>query len=589
MHEGKVVHMRGALQDVTERKLADLRLRSQLQRLHLLEHITRAIGERQDLASILQVVARTLEEELPLDFCCICLYNAGDSSLTVAAVGLASTPLGEQMSLTERARIPIDENGLSRCVRGNLVYEPSIAEHDFPFPQRLFAGGLRAMVAAPLQVESQVFGALIAARREPNSFSSGECEFLRQLSEHVALAANQAQMHGALQGAYEELRTSQQAAMQQERLRVLGQMASGIAHDINNAISPIMLYTDSLLENDTTLSERARSSLITIQQAASDVAETVARMREFYRQRDAQSVLLPVQLSELVHQTIELTRARWEAMPQQGGVVIEVKPELAAPMQLAMGFESEIREALTNLIFNAVDAMPRGGTLTLRTGMRAVAGQPEQAMIEVMDTGTGMDEGTLRRCLEPFYTTKGERGTGLGLAMVYGVMQRHGGSVEIDSALGSGTTFRLLFAVASAVEAMPIDQAPLSVPSGLTLLLVDDDPIVLKSLRDILELDGHTVFTANGGQQGVDLFRASLAADGRRFSLVFTDLGMPHVDGRTVAAAVKESSPATPVVLLTGWGERLLSEGTTPKNVDRVMSKPPRMQELRKALAELHK
>jgi CheY-like chemotaxis protein len=258
-------------------------------------------------------------------------------------------------------------------------------------------------------------------------------------------------------------------------------------------------------------------------------------------------------------------------------------------MQLAMGFESEIREALTNLIFNAVDAMPRGGTLTLRTAMRAVAGHPGQAMIEVTDTGTGMDEETRRRCLEPFFTTKGERGTGLGLAMVYGVMQRHGGSVEIDSALDQGTTFRLLFAVASDVDVRPTDEAPLSVPSGLTLLLVDDDPIVLKSLRDILELDGHTVLTANGGQQGIDLFRASLETGGRRISLVFTDLGMPHVDGRTVAAAVKQSSPATPVVMLTGWGERLLSEGTTPKNVDRVMSKPPRVAELRKVLAEAQK
>jgi len=587
VRDGEVVHMRGALQDVTAHKLSELQLRAQLQRLHLLEQITRAIGERQDLASILQVVARTVEEELPLDFCCVCLYNAGERNLTIAAVGLAGAPLGEQMSLTERARIQIDENGLSRCVRGKLVYEPDISVHRFPFPQRLFAGGLRAMVAAPLQIESQVFGVLIAARREVNSFSSGECEFLRQLSEHVALAAHQAQMHGALQSAYEELRSTQQAVMQQERLRVLGQMASGIAHDINNAISPIMLYADSLLESDTSLSQRARNGLATIQRAASDVAETVARMREFYRARAAEVELEPVQLNELVSQMVDLTRARWEAMPQQRGVVIEMKLDLAPRMKPATAIESEVREALTNLIFNAVDAMPAGGTLTLRTGTRAVAGQREQAMIEVIDTGTGMDEETRRRCLEPFFTTKGERGTGLGLAMVYGVLQRCGGSMEIESAPGSGTTVRLLFELAGAAEPKPAEAAPLRVPSGLTLLLVDDDPIVLKSLRDTLELDGHTVVTAHGGQQGIDLFRSSRDAGGKGFSMVITDLGMPHVDGRTVAAAVKESAAGTPVVLLTGWGERLLAEGQTPEHVDRVLSKPPRLQELRKAFAEL--
>jgi CheY-like chemotaxis protein len=253
-----------------------------------------------------------------------------------------------------------------------------------------------------------------------------------------------------------------------------------------------------------------------------------------------------------------------------------------------MGIESEIREALTNLVFNAVDAMPQGGTLTLRT--RSIPGEAghEQALIEVVDTGAGMDEETRRRCLEPFFTTKGERGTGLGLAMVYGVIQRNGGSIEIDSAPGAGTTVRLSFAV-SAVEPKAVETTALVIPTGLTLLLVDDDPTVLKSLRDTLELDGHTILIANGGQQGIDLFREARRAGARPFSLVITDLGMPHVDGRAMAAAVKESSPATPVVLLTGWGERLLAEGTAPKHVDRVLSKPPRMQELRKALAELVK
>jgi signal transduction histidine kinase/CheY-like chemotaxis protein len=413
--------------------------------------------------------------------------------------------------------------------------------------------------------------------------SSGECEFLRQLSEHVALAAHQAQLHGALQTAYEELRNTQQSVMQQERLRVLGQMASGIAHDINNAISPVALYTDSLLEKEPGLSERARGYLRTIQQATSDVAETVARMREFYRNRVGQSELVPVDINLIVPQVIEPTRARWESMPQQRGIVIEVRTALEPGAPLVMGANSEIREALTNLIFNAVDAMPQGGVLTLRTRCDGV----DRVLIEVVDSGIGMNDETRRRCLEPFFTTKGERGTGLGLAMVYGVMQRHGGDLEIDSAPGFGTTVRLSF-VAASTSAAAATERNLVLPVGLTILLVDDDPILLKSLRETLELDGHTVLTASAGKQGIELFQASVDPSGQStISAVITDLGMPHVDGRSVARAIKQASRATPIILLTGWGERLLAEGETQPNIDRVLSKPPRLRELRSALCEL--
>src|SRR5690606_20837192 len=289
VEDGRVVRMRGALQEITERKQTELRLQAQLQRLHLLERTTRAIAERQDVASILQVVIGTLETQMPLEFGCVCMHDAADQALTVTALGAASSRLATQVGMEAGARIPVEENGLSRCVQqGRLACEADLTAVQAPFAQRLAAAGLRSLVAAPLLVEGRVFGVLLAARREPSGFSSSDAEFLRQLSEHVALAAHQAQLHSALQAAYEDLHATQQAVMQQERLRVLGQMSSGIAHDINNAISPIMLYTDSLLETEPGLSERARQSLNTIQQAVSDVAETVARMREFYRQREAQ-------------------------------------------------------------------------------------------------------------------------------------------------------------------------------------------------------------------------------------------------------------------------------------------------------------
>jgi PAS domain S-box-containing protein len=587
---GAVVKWFGSNTDFDDYKQSEQRLQAQLERLGLLDRLTRAIGERQDLHSILQVVVRSLEDQLPLDFCCVCIYDRNDDSLIVTRVGVKSQPLALELAIPEKARIPIDQNGLSRCVQGQLVYEPDIAGIDFPFPQRLTRGGLRSLVAAPLAVESNVFGVLIAARRESPGFSSAECEFLRQLSEHVALAAHQADLYTALQRAYEDLRQTQQAVMQQERLKALGQMASGIAHDINNAISPVALYTESLLETEQQLSPRARDQLSTIQRAIDDVAQTVARMREFYRDREPQLALVPVDVNRLVREVLELTRARWSDMPLQKGIVIHAVAELALSEPTIPCVESEVREALTNLIFNAVDAMPEGGTLWLRTRTEAsssIDGAPPDVHIEVADSGIGMDADTRRRCMEPFFTTKGERGTGLGLAMVYGMAQRHGADVEVESAPGQGTTVRLIFA-ASQVVADGAAGAVLDPPRPprLRILVVDDDPLLLKTLQDVLEGDGHAVTTASGGRAGIDMFRAG-SRDGRPFAVVITDLGMPYVDGRQVASEVKESAPGTPVVLLTGWGQRLVDDGDVPSSVDRVLNKPPKLSDLRRALSEL--
>jgi len=493
----------GFLRDITERKQAEHRLRAQLDRLNLLNQITRAIGERQDLASIFQVMVRSLEESLPIDFGCVCLCDPVSRALTVTSVGVRSRALALDLALTEKAPIDTNESGMSRCMRGQLVYEPDISQLTFPFPQRLARGGLRSLVAAPLLVESEVFGVLIAARLTAHAFSSGECEFLKQLSEHAALAAHQAQLYGALQQAYDDLRQTQQAVMQQERLRALSQMSSGIAHDINNALSPAALYIDALLEKEPGVSERGREYLTTIQRAIEGVAETVSRMREFYRPDEPQMMVTHVDLNRLVDQVIGLTRARWSDQSQHRGIAIEVKTELAVESPAVSGAESEVRDALTNLIFNAVDAMPEGGTLTVRTRLLAVERVDGSDVcgtcVEVSDTGVGMNEETRRHCLDPFFTTKGARGTGLGLSMVYGMMQRHSGDMEIVSEPGRGTTVRLVFPAAARVMAEIVRaQLPQILGRHLRVLIVDDDPIVSESLRDSLHADGHLVTTADG-------------------------------------------------------------------------------------------
>lgn len=390
---------------------------------------------------------------------------------------------------------------------------------------------------------------------------------------------------GVLVSTFAQMVASLREMMQQERLRALGQMSSGVAHDINNAMSPVALYTASLLESEPNLSERTRNYLEMVKRVVGDVTATVARLRDFSRKRAPEMTLTPVDLNQMARQVIDLTRARWSNMQQQHGHVIEMKAELAEELPAIMGAEGEIREALTNLIFNAADAMPDGGTLTLRTRVVQTPSQPDRVRIEVADTGIGMDEETRKRCFEPFFTTKGEHGTGLGMAMVYGAIQRHSADIDIESAPGKGTTIMLTFLARTPVivEAAKTTSAKVETPR-LRILIVDDNPSILDSLGMVLELDGHEISAASGGREGIDKFR-SVQTAGKPFEVVITDQGMPYVDGNEVAREVKTASPSTSVVLLTGWGHRMAADGEMPPYVDHILGKPPDLDELRAVLA----
>jgi PAS domain S-box-containing protein len=580
---GRILKWFGSHTDIEDSVLASNKVKVQLERMQLLDRTTHAIGtHQQESRKVFEVVLGSLEENIAVDFCCMTSYQAEPELLVVDAVGNRSQALAQQVGLTEQATIDVDPNSLARCVRGELVYEPDVTDSRFALPARLATGGLRSLVAAPLMIENEVFGVLLVAKRIESGFTSDDCEFLRQLSSHVALASHQGRLYGALQEAYHDLRQTQQTVMQQERLRALGQIASGIAHDINNALSPAALYTQSMLTHETKLSDRARDQLGVIQRAIEDVARTVQRMRTFYLPRGHELTLAPVNVNQQVLEVIDLTRARWSNMPQERGIVVNVETHLQPDLPNILGAESELRDALTNLLLNAVDALPEGGVVTLRTRVDA---RNEQVILEVQDNGVGMTETTRSRCLEPFFTTKGERGTGLGLPMVFGMVQRHGGELEIESELGHGTTMRISFP--RAPTGLTVREQMLKLPNrNLRILLVDDDPLLLRSLRDALELDEHEVVTAEGGQLGIDAFSAEIKA-GRNFDAVITDLGMPYVDGRKVAAKVRAMGGNVPIIMLTGWGHRLIATADQPEHVDRVMSKPPKMADLRSALAEL--
>ena len=407
---------------------------------------------------------------------------------------------------------------------------------------------------------------------------------------------DQTRTRNDLQKAYDDLRQTQQSVVQQERLRALGQMASGIAHDINNALSPVLAFADLVLKKESGLGAASRKNLEHIKTAAEDIAHIVERMSEFYRRREQNKRLGLVNVNRLVEQVLELTRPRWHDMAQNQGAAIHVEAILEESLPELYANESELRETLTNLILNSVDAMPGGGTITLALRAHSLnpeffaGSKPSHIVIEVTDTGIGMDEKTRQRCLEPFFSTKRDRGgTGLGLAMVYGMMERHEGTIEIESAPGKGTTVRLVFPVRKA-PAVTEDNAPgvLTNRPSLRVLCIDDEPLLRELLKEVLEFEHHFVVTADGGQSGLDAFQAAKKR-GEPFDAVVTDLGMPHIDGRKVAQIIKTDSPSTPVIMLTGWGTMLNERGDLPVSVDAILSKPPRPAELQETLVQVVK
>ena len=376
-----------------------------------------------------------------------------------------------------------------------------------------------------------------------------------------------------LQKALTSLEAAQQQVIQQERLRALGQMASGIAHDFNNALVPILGYCELLQMSPAALDDRKKTLgyLETIQTAARDAASVVSRLREFYRAKEADEEFVPVNLKVLAEQAVKLTQPRWKGQAQANGATVEIVTQFA-DIPAVSGNESEVREVLTNLIFNAVDAMPHGGTITIRTRC-----DEDRAILEVADTGTGMSEEVRLRCLEPFFSTKGERGTGLGLSMVFGIVQRHHGQIEVTSELGHGTTFTIFLPFHQEEQkATGASESPATRP--LRVLVVDDEAPVRDLLAAVLKNDGHHVNVADHGMAGLRLFM-----DGN-FELVVTDKAMPVMSGDQMAAAIKQISPNTPIILLTGFGQFL--EGDKVPNVDVLAAKPIGVVAIREAIAQ---
>jgi signal transduction histidine kinase len=393
----------------------------------------------------------------------------------------------------------------------------------------------------------------------------------RKRAEQALLESNR-----QLSAALEQLRKTQQQIIQRERLHALGRMASGIAHDFNNALAPILGFSELLLIRPENLNdhEKVKSYLEMIHTSAKDSAKVVSRLREFYRYREEAETFTAVAVNKLVQQVISLTQPKWKDQSLAHGINIKINTELQ-DVPAVSGNETELREMLTNIIFNAVDAIPRNGTVTFRTFQR-----DDAVVIQIVDTGVGMAEDVRARCLEPFFSTKSDHGTGLGLGIVYGIVRRHDGDISIESAVGKGTTVSISLPMYTQNEKPPQEEPARAIPEPLRILVVEDEPLVREVISVYLQEDKHTIETAENGLDGLQKFSPG------KFDIVITDRAMPEMNGDQLAAKIKEVSPRTPVILLTGFGDLMSGAGDRPAGVDLVMGKPFTLDALRESIAK---
>jgi signal transduction histidine kinase len=379
----------------------------------------------------------------------------------------------------------------------------------------------------------------------------------------------------ALERANAALKLSQRQTVEQERFRAFGEMAGGVVHDFNNALMTVSGYSEMLLRDPAILQDTATVAecLRTILTAARDASQVVSRLREFYRPREAGEEFAPVMLNKLLEEVAALTQPKWKTQPLAAGRTINLVFELSR-VPPALGNGAELREVVTNLIFNAVDAMPNGGNITLRTRR-----EEAQAIFEVVDSGQGMTPEVRRRCLDPYFSTKGRQGTGLGLSMVFGIIKRHDGVLEIDSAPGKGTTFRVRLPIHADQSAGAATAAEIPAPTRpLQVMVVDDDPTSREVLASFLQADGHKVTVVRSGGEAVLQFLQ------HRFDLVLTDHGMPGMNGTQLAHFIRKNRADQPVFMITAFD---IDARNPPPGIDLVLHKPLSRDLLRRAIADL--
>ena len=541
---------------------------AQIKHLTTLYEIGNVLSSSLELDESLKKALELLKGLLGFAVCTILFLDRERNELYIKEV------IGREPGPDKEKRFRVGVDGIAGWVAntGEPLYIPDVA-----IDPRCLPGlpGVKSQAAFPLKVRDQVIGVLIIESTEEGEFDDENLKVLSSFAGQVSFSIQNAQLFADLKQTFKELKQAQDQIVQAEKLRALGEMASGVAHDFNNVLAVILGNIQLLLYQLERLPmEEIREQLKIIERSSKDGAETVRRIQEFTGvRRDKEFIAIP--LNEIVKEVATITQPRWKDQAQAKGIQIQLVTHLEE-VPPVFGNASELREVLTNMIFNAVDAMPREGRIVIST-----LPQTNWVEMRVSDTGTGMTEEVKKRVFDPFFSTKGVTNSGLGMSVSYGIIKRHGGEILIESEPGKGTTFILHLPFVHAEEeaevAAPVPEKELT---SARILVIDDEDSVRDILARMLTAKGHQVVSASGGQEGIEKFKSE------SFDLVFTDLGMPKVSGWDVGKAVKKMNATVPVAMITGWGMELNKEKMTENGIDLIISKPFNLAQVTELVSE---
>jgi signal transduction histidine kinase/ActR/RegA family two-component response regulator len=535
-------------------------------RLETLIEVSRQASRLEPLDSLAQRIAEACGELLGADSVRFRILDGDELVLTGT--------WGEATEGPPRLRLQLGE-GLSglAAARGEALVATDIANDARVLPslrEAMEGKGERALLAVPVKSGERVVGVLSIRTRLEQVCSEDDAAIATVFASQAGVVLENSRLFQELRTALQEVEASQQQLVQRERLSALGEMAAGVAHDFNNLLAVVLARSELLLARGQD-SDVSRQIQI-IRRAALDGAHTVRRILEFTRTRQTRPVGR-VDIPELLREVVELTSGRWKDEAQSRGISYEVAVEGKAVSPVG-GISAELREVFMNLMINGLDAMPEGGRFVFRVSADAAT-----VTVAAEDAGCGMSDETRRRVLEPFFTTKDSHGTGLGLAVSWGIIQRHGGTIDVQSTLGAGTTFLVRLPILKE-ESFANPQEVASQPvRGARVLVIDDQDEVRSVLRDTLISCGHAVVEAASGEEGL----ARCAAGD--VDVILTDVSMPGMSGWEVAAACQRRFPQIPVGFVTGWGDRLDPQETTRSGVRFIVSKPFGADDLQRHVA----
>ena len=439
--------------------------------------------------------------------------------------------------------------------------------------------GYRALISLPIKSGDRVYGVVNLFSRDGHQLSLRYLGWLAASMEMVGIAFDYIRLfeaHNAkvkeLEKAYEGLKLAHNYIVQWERIRALGEMASGVAHEFNNILSIILGRAQLALED--ARDPGVVKALQIIEETALDAAQTVRRLQDFARVR-LDCDFETVNLNRVVERALQMVEPRRMKHQETGAVAIDICTELGevAPVE---GNPAELEEALVNILFNAIDAMPQGGKICVKSEQKN-----GWAILSISDTGVGMTDEIKSKIFDPFFTTKGQHGLGMGLSVTYSIIARHRGIIDVDSTPGAGTTFYIKLPVATSHKKDGDTGSIAPSAAGASILVVDDDPRVSQILELMLAQMGYNVTGVTSGREAISAFEKG------DYKLVITDLGMPDMSGREVARAIKERQPKTPVILITGWGVQLDPEEMKKVGIDGIIPKPLSRRALSVQIAEL--